>query len=337
MKKQYNWAILGCGKIARKFAEDLKLLPNAKLYAAASRSLNRAQEFASQLGFEKAYGSYNELVEDPQVDIVYIATPHSHHHEHALLCLTHQKAVLCEKAFAMNAREAREMIDCAKRNNTFLMEAFWTRFQPGFLKAMEILQSGKLGQLKMVRSDFAFNAEKNADLRLYNIDLGGGSLLDIGIYPVFAALMTLGKPETIQTLPQFSFTNSEESILMSFKYANGAMASLVSSFASHSSIQSEFWCEKGYLRLNRRWFANAQICIWQQGMEHEEPVEVPPIEGKGYQFEAAHVMKCLDEGRIESDMMTFAITLDLMDTLDRVRADAGIVYPQHDFPANQQA
>ncbi|MGQ7871289.1 Gfo/Idh/MocA family protein [Sunxiuqinia sp. sy24] len=333
MTKQYNWAILGCGKIARKFAEDLKLLPNAKLYAVASRSLDRAHEFAVQLGFEKAYGSYIELVEDPNVDVVYIATPHSHHHEHALLSLTYKKAVLCEKAFAINAREAREMIDCAKENNTFLMEAFWTRFQPGFLKAMEILESGELGELKMVRSDFAFNAEKNADLRLYNPDLGGGSLLDIGIYPVFATIMTLGKPSSIKTLPQFGFTNCEESIIMSFKYDNGAMASLVSSFASHSSIQSEYWCEKGYLRLNRRWFANAQICIWRQGMEHEEAVEVAPIEGKGYQFEAAHVMKCLDEGKIESDMMTFEITLNIMNTLDRVRADAGIVYPKHDLPS----
>ena len=135
MTKQYRWAILGCGKIARKFAEDLKLLPNATLYAAASRNIARAQEFANQLGFEKAYGNYTDLVEDPKVDIVYIATPHSHHHEHALLCLTHKKATLCEKAFAINARESREMIACAKENNTFLMEAFWTRFQPAFLKA----------------------------------------------------------------------------------------------------------------------------------------------------------------------------------------------------------
>ncbi|KOH45101.1 Gfo/Idh/MocA family protein [Sunxiuqinia dokdonensis] len=331
MTKQYRWAILGCGKIARKFAEDLKLLPNAVLYAAASRNLKRAQQFANEIGFEKAYGSYTELVEDPKVDIVYIATPHSHHHEHALLCLTHKKATLCEKAFAINAREAREMIACAKENNTFLMEAFWTRFQPAFLKATEILESEKLGKLKMVRSDFAFNAEKDASQRLYNIDLGGGSLLDIGIYPIFASLMALGKPTEIKTHTQFGFTNCEESIIMSFKYANNAMASLVSSFASHSSIQTEYWCEQGYLRLNKRWFANAQISIWEKGMELEEVVPVEPIEGKGYQYEAAHVMQCLDAGKIESDMMSFQITLDQLEILDRVRADAGIVFPKHDF------
>ena len=331
MKKTYNWAVLGCGRIAHKFVEDLKLLPNAKLYAAASRNQTRADTFANELGFEKAYGSYNELVNDEQVDIVYIATPHAFHREHALLCLQHKKATLCEKAFAINSKEAHEMVACAKKNKTFLMEAFWTRFQPSFLKAMEILQTKKLGELKMVRSDFAFNAEKDAQQRLYNIDLGGGSLLDIGIYPVFASLMALGKPIQIKTLTETGFTNCEESIIMSFKYANGAMASLVSSFASHSSIQTEYWCENGYLRLNKRWFAPTQISIWEKGSEKEELIPVDPIDGKGYQFEAAHVMECLDQGKTESDWMSLQTSLDLMEVLDRVRADAGIVFPMHDF------
>lgn len=331
MARKYNWAILGCGKIAQKFAEDLTLLPNAILYAAASRNLARAKIFCQAFGFRKAYGSYQEMVEDPQVDIVYIATPHSFHHQHALLCLRNKKATLCEKAFAINSREVNEMITCARENNTFLMEAFWTRFQPSFLKAMEIIRSGKLGQLKMVRSDFAFNAEKDADQRLYNVELGGGSLLDIGIYPVFASLMALGKPILIKTMPQFGFTNCEESIIMSFKYPNGAMASLVSSFASHSSIQTEYWCENGYLRLNKRWFAPTRINIWQQGQTKEESIPVTPSEGKGYQYEAAHVMECLDNGKTESDMMSFQTSLDLMEILDRVRADAGIVYPLHDY------
>jgi len=159
MNKTYNWAILGCGKIARKFAADLKTLPNAKLYAAASRSLENAKAFASEFGFVKAYGSYEEMVSDPDVDVVYIASPHSHHCEHTLLCLNHKKAVLCEKAFAMNSKEVARMIEASRKNNTFLMEAFWTMFQPSFQKAMEIIRSGELGALKMIHSDFAFNAE----------------------------------------------------------------------------------------------------------------------------------------------------------------------------------
>lgn len=329
--KKYNWAILGCGKIANKFVEDLKLLPNANLYAASARKLDSAEDFANQHGFSVAYGNYEQMANDPNVDIVYIATPHSHHHQHALLCLKNKKAVLCEKAFAMNLRETNEMIACAKENNTFLMEAFWTRFQPSYHKALEILQSGRLGELKMIRSDFAFKADFDSEKRLYNIDLGASSLLDIGIYPVFAALMSMGKPDKITTIADFSETGSEESILMNFKYKNGQMASLISSFACHSSIETEYFCEKGILKLNRRWFTPTTISIWESSTMKEELIEVPLHEGAGYQFEAAHLMKCLDEGKTESEMMPLSFTTDMMETLDRIRKDANIVFPKHDI------
>ncbi|MEL7587428.1 MAG: Gfo/Idh/MocA family oxidoreductase [Prolixibacteraceae bacterium] len=330
MNKTYNWAILGCGKIARKFSSDLKLLPNACLYATASRELTRAKEFADDFGFRKAYGTYEDMVADPEVDIVYIATPHSFHHDHALLCLNHKKAVLCEKAFAINSREAAEMAKCAQKNETFLMEAFWTRFQPSFQKALEIIRSGELGRLKMVRSDFAFNSPKDPVKRLYNVDLGGGSLLDIGIYPVFAALITLGKPSEIKTLTNFSDTGIEETITMNFRYAGGEMASLISSFAAYSSVQTEFWCERGYLRLNKRWFTPTQIIVWKEGEEGEKILMSEPLTGLGYHLEAAHVMKCLDEGKTESDLMPLHFSIDLMELLDRIRKDAGIVFSNHD-------
>lgn len=328
--KKYNWAILGCGKIARKFSNDLKLLPNAKLYAAASRDLRKAEIFAKENGYEMAYGSYEELVEDPAVDIVYIATPHSHHHRHALLCLNHKKAVLCEKAFAINSREAEEMVDAAVKNDVFLMEAFWTRFQPSFIKVLEIMQSGELGELRAVRSDFAFRGNYDPASRLYNPELGGGSLLDIGIYPVFVALAVLGKPDRIKAIASFSPTGSEESISISFSYSGGEIASLASSFAAYSAIESDFWCEKGYLRLNRRWFAPTTITIWRN-LAEEEKIDFEYIEGAGYQYEARHVMECIDAGKIQSDMLPWKSTLDLMETLDRIRIDAGIYYPGHDI------
>ena len=176
------------------------------MYAAASRSEERADAFAKEFGFEKSYGSYEEMVKDPAVDVVYIASPHSHHHEHTLLCLNHKKAVLCEKAFAINKMEVEEMVTAAKRNNTFLMEAFWTYFHPGFNKALDILKSGELGKIKLMRSDFAFTAPYLPEERYYNIALGGGSILDIGIYPVFASLALFGKPEKIKTFAEFSST-----------------------------------------------------------------------------------------------------------------------------------
>ena len=329
MSKTYNWAILGCGKIARKFATDLQLLPNARLYAAASRSLENAQTFASELGFDKAYGSYEEMVNDPEVDVVYIATPHSHHLEHALLCMNHQKAVLCEKAFAINSKEVGLMIEAARQNKTFLMEAFWTRFQPSFLKVLEIIHYGELGALKMVRSDFAFNAEYNPEKRLYNVDLGGGSLLDIGIYPIFMSLMALGKPSEIKTMARFCPTGAEESIMMSFAYPGGEIASLVSSFASHSSTQTEFSFENGFIRLNRRFYTPTSLTYWKN-WEEEKTITFEKGAGFGYELEAAHVMDCLDAGKTESDWMPLSFSSDLMEIMDWVRKDAGIVFPKHD-------
>lgn len=329
MNKTYNWAILGCGKIARKFANDLKLRPNARLYAVASRSLENAQIFASELGFEKAYGSYEEMVKDPQVDVVYIASPHSHHCEHALLCLNHQKAVLCEKAFALNAKEVNLMIEASRSNQTFLMEAFWTRFQPSFLKAMQIIQSGELGALKMIHSDFAFNAEFNPEKRLYNVALGGGSLLDIGIYPIFMSLMAFGKPSAIKTLATFCPTGAEETIQMSFQYPNGENASLISSFACYSSTQTEFCFENGFVRLNRRFYTPTTLTYWKN-WEEEKTITLEKGAGFGYELEAAHVMDCLDAGMTESNMMPLSLSLQLMEIMDWVRKDAGIVFPGHD-------
>ena len=329
MKKKYNWAILGCGKIARKFASDLKLLPNANLYAAASRNLINARDFANEFKFEVAYGSYEEMLADEKVDVVYVATPHSFHHEHTLLCLNHKKAVLCEKAFAMNKNEAEEMIACSLENDTFLMEAFWTMFQPSFRQAMQILKSGELGELKAVRSDFSFHAHFDPEKRLYNTNLGGGSLLDIGIYPVFAAITALGMPETIKTFADFSETGAEESIHILFRYKNGKFANLTSSFASFSPTQTEYLCEKGYLILNPRWYAPTNITIWKEGGEVQK-IESEHSEGWGYQYEAAHVMDCLDEGRIDSEIMDWQTSLDMMHTLDRIRIDAGIFFPKHD-------
>lgn len=329
MTKKYNWAILGCGRIATKFASDLKLLSNANLYATAARDLVRAQDFANEYGFDVAYGSYEEMVNDPKVDAVYIATPHSFHREHALLCLNHKKPALCEKAFALNLNEAKEMVACAKENNTFLMEAFWTMFQPSFKKAMEIVESGELGKLKIVRSDFAFNAPFIEDKRLYNTKLGGGSLLDIGLYPVFAALTSLGIPDTIKTFADFSPTGSEESISMIFKYKGGEMANLTSSFASHSPIQTEYLCEKGYVVLNPRWFTPTDITVWKEGGE-VRTIKSAHRDGSGYQYEAQHVMECLDAGLIESPKMGWQMSLDLMGILDRIRIDAGIFFPDRD-------
>jgi predicted dehydrogenase len=328
MGRTYNWAILGCGRIARKFSSDLKLLSNARRYAAASRDLTRAQEYAAEMGFEKAYGSYEELLADPAVDVVYIATPHSHHYQHVMMCLEAGKAVLNEKAFTLTFPEARAMVQKAREKGVFLMEAIWTRFQPSFLKTMEILESGQLGRLKIVRSDFAFNAPKDPERRLYNVALGGGSLLDIGIYPVFAALVTLGRPQKVRALATFADTGTEESITMMFQYPGGELASLYSSLGSYSFITTEYDCERGSIHLSRRWMTPTTVTVWKEGnIEEKYPLEG---EGFGYQHEAAHVMACLDAGKTESDLLPLDFTLMMMETLDRIRFESGIFFPGRD-------
>jgi predicted dehydrogenase len=324
--RTYNWAILGCGKIARKFSADLKLLPNARLYAAASRSLEKAQGFAGEFGFDQAYGSYEEMVADPQVDIVYVASPHSHHMEHAILCLDHGKAVLCEKAFALNSRQVDKMIAAARRNGAFLMEAFWTRFQPAFLKVKEVLESGELGKPGVLRSEFAFNGGNDLSTRLYNLSLGGGSLLDIGIYPVFVALQTLGRPEEIKTFVDLAPTGADRTITILFRYPEGEMASLASSFAVFSDTQSEWWCEKGFIRMRKQGISSTVVTIWSQEGQSEEFV-FELTEGLGYHLEAKHLMECLDAGLKESSLLPLSFSSLLIETLDRIRHDAGIKYP----------
>jgi len=324
--KKYNWAILGCGKIARKFCIELQTLPNANLYATASRSLEKASEFSNEFGFDKSYGSYIEMVQDSKVDIAYIATPHSFHLEHTLLCLKHKKAVLCEKAFAINTKEVTKMIASSKENNTFLMEAFWVLFRPKFKKVEALIATENLGKLKFVKSDFMFSGAYNPKSRLYNVDLGGGSLLDIGIYPVFTALQLLGEPNEIKTFAHFSPTGSEESISILFGYKDGATAVLTSSFDAEFKNETELCFEKGIIKYDR--FSSEPITLIKQNEKKLIDFKAGPH--MGYHFEASHVMECLDENLIESPVLPLSFSLKLINTLDTIRKDADIFYPNHD-------
>ncbi|OFY45987.1 MAG: hypothetical protein A2X22_09440 [Bacteroidetes bacterium GWF2_49_14] len=323
--KIYNWAILGCGKIAGKFAHDLKLLPQAHLYATSSRNLDKAQSFADQHGFDKAYGSYEEMAADPKVDIVYVATPHSLHREHAILCMNHGKAVLVEKAFALSASQATEMIESAHQNKAFLMEAFWTRLQPSFQKVLEVVRSGELGKPAMMRSEFCFYSPYNPESRLYNLSLGGGSLLDIGIYPVFWALQVFGTPSEIKTTADLAPSGADRSIAITFKYPGGEIAQLASSLAGCSDTQTEIWCEKGFIRVKRSDPHTFIVTINSKGVS-EETLPFSFYPGFGLYLEAQHVMECLDAGLKESPLLPHSFTLEMMKVLDEIRKQAGVRY-----------
>lgn len=325
MRKKYKWGILAPGKMSAKFTRGLKLLDNVELYAVGSRNINRAEQFAGEFGFEKAYGSYEELASDSQVDVIYVASPHSYHHDHTMLCLKNRKAVLVEKAFALNSREANEMIDEAARQKVFLMEALWPQFQPIYRKTREILDSGETGKVIQMNSRFGFQAPFNPTDRKYSLELGGGSLLDIGIYTVIDALWFMGVPDDVTARATFSETGSEDSISMIFSYNDKRMATLYSSFLTAAGIGSDLLCEKGNLLFSRGRDMSQRLTVAINGKDNVEYSLMP--DGMGYHFEAMEVMKCLDEGKLESDIVPHSFTRDLMATLDRIRVAAGITFP----------
>jgi predicted dehydrogenase len=325
MNRKYKWGILAPGKMSAKFTRGLQLLENAELYAVGSRDLFRAKQFAEELGFQKAYGSYEELAEDNEVDIIYIASPHSHHYEHAMLCLKNKKAVLCEKAFAMNSGEVEKMIAEAKKQNVFLMEALWPPFQPIYIKTREVLNSGITGKLLHLSARFAFQAPFNPDDRKFNLDLGGGSLLDIGIYAVIDALYFMGIPDEVIAKADFSETGSEISISIIFGYNDGRMATLYSSFRTAGGIGCDLLCENGNLFFSRERDMSQQLVVALNNKEPEKHSLLP--DGMGYQYEATEVMKCLDEGKTESDVVPLSFSWNLINTLDRIRKAAGILFP----------
>ncbi len=251
MMKAYNWGILGTGNIAHKFARSLMLLDNAHLHAVGSRDAGQAEKFAAEFGFKTHYGSYEEMVADPAVDIVYISSPHSHHLQHTLLALRNGKHVICEKPMSITAAEVKVMADEAKKLGLFLMEALWPPFQPSYLKASAILDSGKMGRLIHMSGKFAFLSPYDPELRTYNPELGGGSLLDIGIYPVMDILRYMGEPETIVASAVLSPTGADESTSVIFRFSDGRLAEAHSSFSSMAGVSTEFNCEKGNLILSR--------------------------------------------------------------------------------------
>lgn len=328
MTKQHKWGILAPGKMAAKFINGLKTLANAELYAVASRDIERSKKFATEHHFKKYYGSYEELAGDPDVEVIYIASPHSHHHDQTILCLKNRKAVLCEKAFALNSREVEDMITEARRQNVFLMEALWPPFQPYYKKALDIIKSGILGEIIHLHAYFSFVPPYDPTDRKFNIALGGGSLLDIGIYPVIDALTFMGVPDEIKATASFGETGSEESISAIFKYNNGQMGTLYSSYKTSTGIGCELLCEKGNLTASRGRDMNQRVILNMHGKEKETFVFSPPA--LGYHWEAEEVMRCLEKGLTESPVVPLSFSRDLINTLDRIRDAAGIVFPGRD-------
>ena len=322
--EKFNWGILGPGGIARAFAQDLTLLSGHTIAAVGSRSLANAEKFSANFG-GTAYGSYEELVADPSIDAIYVATPHSAHHDNVVLALNAGKPVLCEKPFAVNAKEAQAMVDAASRNSVALMEAMWARFLPHYAKVREIVESGVLGPILSIYADHGQRLADQEIARLIDPHLAGGALLDLGIYPVSFAHMILGNPSHITSKAVMTDKGVDAQTSMIFTYESGAQAVLTTTMIEQTPCRAVVAGLDGWLEIDRTFYNPAAMRV---ALNDGKVTEYPnTYNGHGLREQAETFKQLVRSGKFESEILTWADTVDIMKSLDLVRAQVGLKYP----------
>lgn len=325
MKEITRWGILGPGKIAHKFAQGVGIVDGAELTAVGSRSIDRAHAFADKYNIPQRFGSYEELAEQGDVDVIYIATPHPAHAEDALLCLNAGKAVLCEKPLTVNATEARRVIDAARQNNLFCMEAMWSRFAPPFTKLRELIAAGTLGEVRMVHAHFCYRANWDPSWRILNPDLAGGGLLDVGVYPISLSSMLFGKPTTISGSAHIGETGVDEQAGMVLGYEGGEVAVLSCGVRTNSPKTVTVCGTEAMVTFENAWWGDRGLTLHPAD---GEPEHMPlPRVGNGYNYEIEEVARCLADGKLESDIMPLDESLAIMETMDELRRQWSLTYP----------
>ena len=322
-KVKIKWGIIGLGNIAHQFADDLMLVHDAKIVAVASRNLEKAQGFAEKYTCEKAYANYDEIFDDDEVEILYIATPHNSHAALTIKALQSNKHVLCEKPIALCYNDAFQMIKASKINNKFFMEAFWTRFNPAVREAFYKIKNGEIGEIKYINADFAFQAVELEGNRMTDLKLGGGALLDIGVYPLFLSYLMLGIPNEIIAKANFHDSGADLQTTMILQYDN-AQAVLHSSFLSSSNMKAMISGTKGRINLNSPWFMAESYTLIK---DNEKVKYKLPTKGKGFTYEIEECHRCIKENKIESTLWSHQTSLDLIKIVDKVRNEIGLVYP----------
>jgi dihydrodiol dehydrogenase / D-xylose 1-dehydrogenase (NADP) len=323
--KVIKWGILGTGGIASAFARDLEFAKNTEKLAVGSRTKESAEKFAEEHGVARAYGSYEELVKDSDVDAIYIATPHPFHKENAMACLRAGKAVLCEKPFTINSGELEEVIQFAREQKLFLMEAMWTKFLPPILKVREWIESGKIGEVLMVKADFGFRAPWQPERRLLNAALGGGALLDVGIYPVTFATMIFGtNPEKILSTAHIGETGVDEQFSILMSYPSGKTATLNGAFRIDLTNEAHIYGTEGSIRIPSFHSAKSAF-LYKNGKEAETFLD--DRQSAGYAFEIEEVGRCLNQGLLESPVVPLDESLKIMKLMDGIRGQWGLKYP----------
>jgi predicted dehydrogenase len=325
MADPIRWAILGTGGIARAFAQGLADTPGAVLAAVGSRTLDSAQAFAAEHGAQAAYGSYAALAEAENVDIIYIGTPHPMHAENAMLALRGGKAVLCEKPFTMNLREAEQVVALAREKKLFLMEAMWTRFMPALAEVRRIIASGEIGEVHQLHADFGFASTRDPEHRVNNRALGGGALLDLGIYPLSIASALLGPIADVQAHALLSDGGVDLATGFTLRHQNGAMSVCSCSLQARSPCELTVSGSLGHVRMNTMFHLSTSVTLTLA--DGSSRTVATPFLGNGYVHEAIEAGRCLREGLLESPGMRHRETLALMGVLDTIRAQVGVSYP----------
>jgi len=330
-----RWGVLGPGRIARAFAHDLRLVPDAELAAVGSRSQARATAFAQELGFAAAYGSYEELLADESVDAVYVASPHALHVEHVTAALEAGKHVLCEKPITLRAADAEELFALARRRERLLMEAMWTACHPVVLAVQHALRENAFGAPRHLHAEMGFVVDRPPEDRLLDPELGAGALLDMGIYPLTVAHLFLGEAEELTATASLSESGIDLDIAIAGRYPGGALATMTASMTSHSAHRAELATDRGRLLLEE--FFHPRVAIFtpvatgstNDVIEHGSPVQVEgsePVLGRGMAHEAVEFQRCLAEGLLESPLVPHAQTLTIMRQMDDLRSQVGVRY-----------
>jgi len=326
MKNKISWGIISTGHIAGKFAEALKLLPEAELVAVASRKKEKAEKFADKYNIPRAYSNYQDLADDKNIDVVYIGTPHTFHLENSIMCMRKGKSILCEKAFTINAKEAKEMVKVAHEENVFLMEAMIPRHIPLIKKALGWVREERIGQVRMIRASRCARGEFTDESRILNPKLGGGSLLDLGVYVISFAFQVLGKlPVDSVGVSHIGHLGSDEQGVVLLKYDKGEIADLAFALRTEAVNDAYIFGTEGFIKLHDLFAPTTKISLYKNKKEIESIEE--PIIGNALNYEAEEVMRCLNEGLKESPFMPLNESIQIMEVMDKIRKPWGLVYP----------
>lgn len=320
-----RWGILGPGHISRSFAAALQEADGATLVAVGSRDLARAQSFAAEFGGGRAYGSYEELANAPDVDAVYVGTPHSLHEAHATLCLDAGRHVLCEKPLALNATQARRMAALARDRGLVLMEALWTRFLPAIRDLQRRIGDGALGEVRTIHADFAFRARFDPRGRLFAPELGGGALLDLGIYPLTLAFLVGGPPLEVQATSKIGATGVDEETSLLLRHRGDVSSRLYCGLTVDTACEAQIVGTRGRIVVPRPWWGARKFDL------HGRDGQVERFEferrGRGYTYEAEAFMDLVRSGRTESELMPLDESVAVLEVMDAIRARSGVRYP----------